>query len=344
MNPIDAAREGRQACVRLDPDGRSFHCAPGQTVLAAALAAGIDLSYECASGSCGTCRARLVDGAVVPLWAGAPGLSERDRRKGDRILCCQSIAQGDCAIQARVGDAPAQWPPLPLQARVSSLRSLNHDVVHLVLDAGSDVSFLPGQFMLFALNSGIGRRAYSMANLPDGSGRLEFIVKRKPCGLASTFIFDDLKAGDRLDLEGPYGRAWLRDENARDIVLLAGGSGLAPIWSIAMGALQRSPQRRLRLYFGVNRGVDLFWSTQIEQARRAHPGFEVHLVLMQTSPQDPAGCRQGAVGDVMSRDVGDLQSCDLYMAGPPGLVDHVMRELVATGRAQADRVFFDRFS
>lgn len=343
MNLIDAAREGRRACVRLEPDGRSIVCAPGQTVLAAALTAGIDLPYECASGNCGSCRARLLAGAVTSRWADAPGLSERDRRKGDRILCCQSIAQGDCVIQARPGDALPPIPPAPLQARVSSLSSLNRDVVHLVLDAEGGVDFLPGQFMLFALQRGIGRRAYSMSNLPNGAGRLEFIVKRKPGGLASGFLFDELKVGDRLDLEGPYGRAWLREDSPRDIVLLAGGSGLAPIWSIAQAALQRSPQRRLRLYFGVNRGDDLFWLTEFEQAREAHPGLEIHLVLMHPSSQDPAGCRQGAVGDVMGRDVHDLHSRDLYMAGPPGLVDHVMRELVATGRAQADRVFFDRF-
>jgi propane monooxygenase reductase subunit len=146
-----------------------------------------------------------------------------------------------------------------------------------------------------------------------------------------------------LKLECPYGRAWLRDECPRDIVLLAGGSGLAPIWSIAQRALQRSPRRPLRLYFGVNRINDLFWLPEIEQARRCHPELDVHLVLMEVLPHDPAGCIQGAVGDVMNRDVHDLPSCDLYMAGPPGLVDHVLRELVASGRAQADRVFFDRF-
>ena len=343
MNPIDAAREGRRASVRLEPDGRSFRCAPGQTVLAAALTAGIDLPYECASGSCGSCCARLLAGAVSSLWADAPGLSERDRRRGDRILCCQSVAQGDCVIQVSPGDAVPPIPPAPVQARVSNLQLLNRDVMHLVLDAESGMDFLPGQFVLFTLRHGIGRRAYSMSNLPDGTGRLEFIIKRKPGGLASAFLFDELRAGDRLDLEGPYGRAWLREDSPRDIVLLAGSSGLAPIWSIAQAVLQRSPQRRLRLYFGVNRGEDLFWLTPFEQARPAHPGLEIHLVLMHPSPQDPAACRQGVVGDVMSRDVDDLRSCDLYMAGPPGLVDHVMRELVATGRAQADRVFFDRF-
>ena len=233
--------------------------------------------------------------------------------------------------------------PRKLRAGVRELRLLNNDVVHLVLDAHEHVAFLPGQFMLFDLPGGFGRRAYSMANLADDTGRLEFIVKRKPGGQASSVIFESLRPGNRLDLEGPYGRAWLRDDSERDIVLLAGGSGLAPIWSIAQAALLRSPKRRLRLYFGVNRSEDLFWLTQIEDARHEHPELEAHLVLMHGSPDDPVCCRHGAVGEVMSGEVDDLSICDLYMAGPPGLVDHVLRELVATGRAQADRVFFDRF-
>lgn len=343
MHAVHAAREGCGASVRLESDGRRFDCAPGQTVLAAALAAGIDLPYECASGSCGSCRARLIEGAVASRWVDAPGLGERDRRKGDRILCCQSVPQTDCVIQVRVGDAAPAVRPRPWQARVNGLRWLNEDVVHLVLDAQEPVAFLPGQFMLLDLQHGFGRRAYSMANLPDDSGRLEFIIKRKPGGQASTAVFDKLLEGDRVDLDGPYGRAWLRDDSARDIVLLAGGSGLAPIWSIAQAALRRPARRRVRLYFGVNRGEDLFWLAQIEQARREHPGLDVHLVLMHTSPDDPVACRQGAVGEVMNRDIDDLPLCDLYMAGPPGLVDHVLRDLVATGRAQADRVFFDRF-
>ena len=344
MHAVDAAREGRGASVCLESDGRRFECAPGQTVLAAALAAGVDLPYECASGSCGSCRARLVEGAVASRWVDAPGLSERDRRKGDRILCCQSVPQTNCTIQVRVGDGAPPVRPRALRGSVRELHFLNDDVVHLVLDAQERVAFVPGQFMLFDFHGGFGRRAYSMANLPNGGSRLEFIVKRKRGGAASGTVFEGgLKAGDRVDLEGPYGRAWLRDDSERDIVLLAGGSGLAPIWSIAQGALLRSPKRRLRLYFGVNRGEDLFWLPQIEHARHAHPEFEVHLVLTQASPDDPVGCRHGAVGGVMGSDVEDLTLCDLYMAGPPGLVDHVLRELVATGRAQADRVFFDRF-
>ena len=343
MIDIAATAPGRVANVRLAPGGLVFRCGPGQTLLSAALAAGIDLPYECASGSCGGCRARLIDGAVTALWADAPGLSERDRRKGDRILCCQSVAQGDCVIQVQPGAAPPPRPPAPLQARVRSLQPLNRDVVHLVLEAGQDVDFLPGQFMLFALPAAIGRRAYSMSNLPDGSGRLEFIIKRKPGGAGTAHLVDTLRAGDRVDLEGPYGRAWLRDAGSRDIVLLAGGSGLAPMWSIAQAALQRDGDGRVRLYFGANRAADLFWLEEFARLRSVRPGLEVNLVLANPSASDPEGCRHGLVGEVMAAELGAVLEDDLYMAGPPGLVDSVLRGFVGAGRARADRVFFDRF-
>ncbi|HSW19281.1 MAG TPA: 2Fe-2S iron-sulfur cluster-binding protein [Ramlibacter sp.] len=340
---MNSAPEGPGARVRLEPDGRSFACAPGQTLLAAALTAGIDLPYECASGSCGTCRGQLAAGEVSSLWPDAPGLSERDRRKGDRILCCQSVPLGDCVIKLRTGDERVHSPPALLGVTVQGIRTLNADVIHLVLEAEQPVDFLPGQFMLFALETGIGRRAYSMANVAQGTGRLEFLVKRKPGGAASRYLFEQLKPGDRLDLEGPYGGAWLRHDSPRELVLLAGGSGLAPIWSIAQGALARSPQRALRLYFGVSRAQDLFWLAEMEQAQQRHPGLQIHLVLMNPAPGDPTMCRSGTAGAALAADIDNLQSCDLYMAGPSGLIDNVMRDLVATGRAAADRVFYDRF-
>jgi toluene monooxygenase electron transfer component len=343
MGSINPARAGRGGRVRLESEGLSFHCDEGQTVLAAALSAGIDLPYECASGSCGSCRATLSEGAVAALWPGATGLSERDRRKGDRILCCQSLAQSDCVIRIRPGQAVVPYPPARLHTRVRSLRPLNDDVLHLVLEADRPVQFRAGQFMLLEWPGEIGRRAYSMSNLPRGTDRLEFLIKRKPDGLASRFIFEHLKCGNPLQLEGPYGRAWLREDSDRDIVLLAGGSGLAPMWSIALRALELWPRRRLRLLFGVNRASDLFWLDEIRQACRDHQALEASLVLMQPSPRDPLGCQTGTLVEAMDREAVDLGACDLYMAGPPGLIDSVMRECVASGRAHADRVFFDRF-
>jgi ferredoxin len=219
MNMHSAAQVGLGARVRLQPEGRSFQSAPGQTLLAAALSAGIDLPYECASGSCGSCRARLLEGEVSALWSAATGLSERDKRKGDRILCCQSVAQGDCVIQMQPGSSVVPVPPTRLQASVRSLRALNDDVLHVVLQAELEpdraVHFLPGQFMLFDWPGAVGRRAYSMANLSNTEGQLDFLIKRKPGGLASAHLFEKLKCGDALQLEGPYGRAWLREDSER---------------------------------------------------------------------------------------------------------------------------------
>lgn len=225
--------------VRLHGSDVQFRCEPGQTLLAAGLAAGLDLPYECASGSCGSCRARLLEGQVRWRWAAAPGLSERDRSKGDRILCCQAEPESDCVMQLRTGPGPLPAAPRPRQATVSRLRPLNEDVLELQLRLtdGLPMDYRPGQFVLLQAPPTIGWRAYSMANLPAADGTLQFLVKRKPGGGASGWLFGALRPGDAVALEGPYGRAWLRDEPAdRPLWLLAG----APAWR------QSGPSHRLR--------------------------------------------------------------------------------------------------
>jgi toluene monooxygenase electron transfer component len=225
------------------------------------------------------------------------------------------------------------------------LRRLNENVLHLTLAINVPFVFLPGQFVVFNLPAPIGRRAYSMSNLPGEQGTLEFMIKRKPQGLATGYLFERLREGDTLSIEGPYGRAFLRDNlnDDRDIVLLAGGSGLAPVWSIGLGALKEGAARTVRLYFGVNTSSDLFWLDEMESARLKHPNLEVNVVLMQSSAADPPGCRVGMVAAILARDLDGALDADLYMAGPPGLIDFALREFVTTGRMRADRVYFDRF-
>ena len=344
MKNMDAAREGCGAFVRLEPDGPQFQCQPGETLLSAALAAGIDLPYECASGGCGSCRARLLEGQVRSLWPDAPGLSNKDRLKGDRILCCQSVAQTDCVVQLRVGSTEPPVRPTWMQTRVKSLRMLNHDVMHLKLEAGSAMHFLPGQFVLFDLPNGIGRRAYSMSNANALDGCLEFLIKRKPQGAAGNYLFETLRVNESLAVDGPYGRSWLRDERTdQDLVLLAGGSGLAPVWSIAQAALMAQAKRRIHLYFCVNRAQDLFWEAEIRAMQALAPNLRLHLVLAEGPEVSPPDSRLGLAAAVIAEDFAGRLTNDLYMAGPPGMIDSVLRELVSTGMAQADRVFFDRF-
>jgi len=333
--------------VRLHGSDVGFDCAPGQTLLAAGLAAGLDMPYECASGSCGSCRARLLEGRVRPRWPAAPGLSERDRAKGDRILCCQAEPEGDCTLQLRTGSGPVPAAPRPRQATVTRLRPLNEDVLELQLrlSDGQPMDYRPGQFVLLQPPQGIGRRAYSMANLPAADGSLQFLVKRKPGGAASGWIFGQLGLGEPVMLEGPYGRAWLRDDPVdRPLWLLAGGSGLAPVWAIAQASLAAAPRRRVRLYFGVQRACDVFWLDEMRRVASAASSLQIVVALAEPSAADPPECRHGPVADVLVADLPPEGLQSLYMAGPPGLIAHATERLVRSGRVPADRVYYDRYA
>lgn len=322
------------------PDGSVFSCQPGETVLRAALRAGFDAPYECASGACGSCKCRLKGGEVSQLWAEAPGLSPRDRRKGDRILTCQSVPSSDLVVDLRAGRPRVEPAPAPLLATVEVKTWLNATVIRLVLRLPEPARFLPGQFHLFEL-PGAGRRAYSMANLPNEDGRLEFLIKYKPGGAASKVLFEELAPGAQVLVEGPYGRGYLRPDPDRPLVAVAGGSGLAPMLSVVRGSRAGAASRSVTLYFGVNGPDELFCSHELEAL--LDDGVEVRWVLREGVHPTRAESVNGLVGDAMIAGEPTLSRKDLYLAGPAPMVEDVLRRTVRAGLISADRVFFDRF-
>jgi len=334
--------------VTTAPTGNAFICRPGETLLRAGLAAGLAMPYECASGSCGSCRVRLLQGEVDCLWPQASGLSERDRAKGDRILCCQSIALSACTIQTQIGPNMPQSPvPRQLIAVVQERRLLTRNVQHLTLRIDyahfETQEFLAGQFMIFELGAGIGRRAYSMVNIPNGSGCMEFVMKAKPGGSASAVLFA-LRVGVKIQIEGPYGQAYFRADSNRPLVAIAGGSGLGPMLSIVQAALALKADAIVQLFFGVNEADDLFFTEEISDLKQRYGSLRVHRVLLSPKPSDPPDCEGGNVGDAALRVVGSLRDYDVYMAGPPAMIDAVLKDTVLAGHALIDRVFFDRFN
>ena len=325
------------ATITLAPSGRTFACGPGETILRAGLAAGLALPYECASGSCGSCKGRLLDGDVAHIWPDATGLTERDRRKGGRVLCCQALPQGDCTVQVRVPEAAADEPaPAPVAAAVEALDRLVPGVLHIVCRPERPVPFLPGQFVLLQVPGGQ-RRAFSMANIDAET--LVFIVKEKPGGHASRYLFEALATGDRVSLEGPYGRAYLRTPTERPIVCVAGGSGLAPMLSVARAAIARPETDPVHLFFGVNSAAELFMADEMEALAARHERLSLTLAVRDGAP----GAATGLVGDVALAALEGLAGCDFYMAGPPGLIDALLRPVMRSGRVEPERIFFDRF-
>ena len=328
------------ATIRLEPSGDSFTCNPGETILRAGLAAGHAMPYECASGSCSSCKGRLLDGKVDHIWADATGLSERDRRKGDRILCCQALPQGDCTVQVRLGPvegAREEPRPATFTATVETLERPIPSVIAFSCRPAQPVPFLPGQYVLLQVPGGE-RRAFSMANTEAEA--LAFIAKEKPGGHASRYLFEDLAIGDTVSLEGPYGRAYLRIPLEREIVCVAGGSGLAPILSVIEGALARPDTPGIRLFFGANTAEELFMVDEMRALEAAHDRFSLTLAVRDGGAP---GAVTGLVGDVALAAMEDLDDCDFYMAGPPGLIDALLRPVMRSRKARPERIFFDRF-
>ncbi|MGH3555958.1 MAG: 2Fe-2S iron-sulfur cluster-binding protein [Mycobacterium sp.] len=329
-------------------------CRPGESVLCAGLRAGLRLSYECASGGCGSCRARLLEGSVSTRWAEAPGLNERDRRRGNRVLMCQSVPDGDCTIKAPpVALVEDVVEPVPdrLLAQLTGRDRLTADTALFTVRFDAALRFLPGQFILLESPAGV-RRAYSMAHpmRDQDSMSAEFVIRAKPGGAASRWLFDDIGIGDTLVAEGPYGRAYVRSHGSRPVLCIAGGTGLAPILAITEHLLTTDHPPSLHLYVG-HRG----YSTVIlaERIGRLHDMGAVLTMSLEDPTVDgatpslggcpPSSVRSGLVLDHVTADWTDLGGHDIYLAGPPAMIDTGLRILVRDRGALADRVFADRF-
>ncbi len=255
-------------------------------------------------------------------------------------LLCQSTPRSDCTIDVRVRGELSVPRPTRYGASIVAVKPLSRSMSELTVTVDGSLAFLPGQFVLVEL-PGLSRRAYSMANLYGGSGRLSFIVKAKPGGEVSPCLCGVVKPGDRLVVEGPYGGAYFRADGARPVVGIAGGSGLAPVWSIAQAAAKQ-PGRGVHLYFGVNAPEDICFTEEFAALGAATPRLR-HQTVVVAAGEKSAGYRSGLVGDAVIADLPDLTGADVYMAGPPGMIDAIMERFVSEGRVDCDRVFFDRF-
>ena len=336
--------------IRVAGSDAEFGCAAGDTLMRAAQRAGLAFPYECNVGSCANCKFELVDGAVQMAWEQAPGWSDKDRQR-KRFLGCQSHPLGDCTLKLRLDPrcAPLHRPQR-FKARLASRRDITHDIAEFVFHLDEPQSFEPGQYALASLPGVSGVRAYSMSNTAmshsaaDGSV-WEFQVRRVPGGQGSAVLFDQLQQGQAIDFDGPWGMAWLRRAAPRDILCLAGGSGLAPMISIARGAMVEPglAQHSLHFVYGGRTPADVCG----EDMLRALPGWGERLSYQAaiSSPSDGDGW-SGAVGYLhevaLQRFGAQLPQLEIYFAGPPVMATAVQRMLFDAG-VPGDQVHFDQF-
>jgi toluene monooxygenase electron transfer component len=330
---------------------------PGETILAGGLREGIALPYECATGTCGTCRAGLLDGEVDEGWPQAPGRQGLKPARRE-LLMCQATPLTDCRIA--LPDSLAPWRagaarPQEFTSRVDRLEPLAPDMLALSLALERPMAFEAGQFVLLRAPGTPGFRAYSMANWQSPSTQLEFIIKRKPDGGFSDWLFKRAQVRDSVRLFGPLGSAVLDPSLGHDLLVAVGGSGLAVALSIlaraaAEGVLGRN---RARLYFGARTMQDAPLLHRISEWRqRFGEAFEATVALSDVTvgaadrARWPAlGFADGMVHDVVGRNfVGGCDNTMAFLAGPPPMVDATMRVVMLKGRLPPSRIRFDRFS
>ncbi|MEX4010038.1 2Fe-2S iron-sulfur cluster-binding protein [Neoaquamicrobium sediminum] len=320
--------------VDILPARRKIEVPEGRTILEAALAEGIPYPHGCRSGRCGSCKSRLVSGQVDLLEHTRFALSDEEKAEGF-VLACRALPKVDSRIAWLGGSAEtADHPRRKLHCRVVALDDATHDIkrIRLAIEDGGPFAFTAGQYARLTL-PGAPSRDYSMANKP-GEQELEFHVRRVPGGETSTHIALNLKVGDTLQVDGPFGSSYLREMHTGPILCIAGGSGLAPIKSIVETALEHGMKQPIHIYVGARSERDLYLVDHFETLSRRHHNLSVSAVLSDASPQSI--WRTGFVTDAVAEDLRDLDGWKAYVAGPPAMVDAAFQILSDRGLRTQD--------
>jgi toluene monooxygenase electron transfer component len=331
--------------------GYEFEALSGERILYAGLRAGVELPYECGTGTCGTCKAKLVGGRIRDEWPQAPGRKYVKPDAGE-FLMCQCAAEEPLSVEVPKFVHPMQ-PGLPApEARAGTLRNprpLTHDVMAFKVELDTPRDFEAGQFAVLAAPGVAGYRAYSMCNYEPGGRRLEFIIKRKSGGGFSEWLFGGKREGARLEVFGPMGKATFDPSLGKNLLMIAGGSGIAGMMSILERAQQAGyfERHKVRVFFGIRTMRDAFFFKELSSYRKA----EITVALSDEDVQDQArdwpGFRfeRGFVHEVAKRGMaGKYQDVRAYLAGPPPAVDAAIRVLLLEAKLKTDSIRYDKFS
>jgi len=345
--------------VRIAVKARSgegaFDCEPGEKILHAGLRSGVELPYECGTGTCGTCKATLVTGRVESEWPEAPG--GRYLKSPADLLMCQCLAREDCALEVGVLKTREAGAPRPgaLGGQVRGWRRLTHDVAAFDVALDRPLDFDAGQFALLTVPGIAGARAYSMVNFEPAARRLSFVVKKKPGGMVSEWLFGDGVEGTRLGLFAPIGHATFHPGLPKHVLCIAGGSGIAGMMSIlrCAGEAGHFAGWDGHVFFGVRSARDGFFLDELRALQARHPA-RLAVTIALSDEDVPAslpaahpglafarGLVHAVAGERMKGRFADVRA---YVAGPPPMVDASLRLLLREARLSPADIRYDKFS
>lgn len=328
--------------ITLSPSGHVLQAQDGETVLEAALREGYVLPYGCRNGACGSCKGKVVTGTVDHGKSQDSALSPAERLRG-MALFCQAKPMTDLQIECREIGTAKDIPVKILPCRVQTLDLVAPDVmrIRLRLPAAERLQFLAGQYIDMLLKDGT-RRSLSMANPPHDDDLLELHL-RNYGGAFSAHVFTQMKVKDILRFEGPLGTFYLREDSARPILLLAGGTGFAPIKAIIEHALHQKIPRPLTLYRGARRPADLYLD-ELPQGWQRECGLRYIPVLSDATAEDQWSGRRGLVHQAVMEDLPDLSGFDVYACGAPAMIEAARRDFCSRCGLPESAFYADAFT
>lgn len=329
--------------VTLQPSGHAYPVPAGDTLLQAALDAGLTLPYGCRNGACGACKCKLLEGQVDHGIAQEHALPAADKAAGLVLTCC-ARPLSDLSLEVREVSTQTDVPVKTMPCRVQKLEKAAEDVMimYLKLPTNERLQFLAGQYIEFILKDGK-RRAFSLANAPHDDEFLELHLRLIPGGTFTEYAFSAMREKDILRFEGPLGTFRLHEDSAKPIVMVAGGTGFAPIKALVEHAIHSRITRPMALYWGAKNRAELYMPQLPERWAAEHSHISYVPVLSEPGPEDNWSGRTGFVHEAVLADFPDLSDYQAYVCGAPVMVEAALRDFTARG-LPAGEFFADVFS
>lgn len=328
--------------ITVEPSGRQFSASGQETILAAAIHAGVGLPYGCKDGACGSCKCKKLSGEVTHEAYSENALSEAELAAG-LILTCRATATSDVVLESRQVTGANAFPIKKMPVRVNALAKLSHDVmrVQLQLPAHTAFQFHAGQYLEFILRDG-SRRAYSMATPPHVAANtpaIELHIRHMPGGKFTDHVFGAMKEKEILRAEGPFGSFFLREDSDKPMVFLASGTGFAPIKALLEHMQHKVMTRPVSLYWGGRRPEDLYMDAWLKELSTSMPNLSYVPVISDALPEDHWIGRTGYVHQAVLDDFADLSGHEVYACGAPVVVD-AARSSYTSQRGLPEECFF----
>lgn len=325
--------------ITVQPSGRTFVAHEDEALLAAAIRQGIGLPYGCKDGACGSCKCKKLEGTITQGAHQLKALSAEEAEQGFILTCC-ATALSDVVIESRQVTDESAFPVKKMPVRVNSLSQVTQDVMlmRLQLPASDVFKYHAGQYVEFLLRDG-SRRAYSMANAPhtqlENPG-VELHIRHTPGGKFTDHVFSAMKEKEILRIEGPFGSFYLREDSTKPMVLLASGTGFAPIKAMIEHLQFKGITRPAVLYWGGRRPADLYMHDWVLSRLKEMPHLRYVPVISDALPEDQWGGRTGFVHNAVLQDFKDLSGHQVYACGAPIVVDSAQVAYIAAGLPEGE--------